>query len=362
VFPLDYSHILNKNHKIHKTINSINRKFDTEKYWINYNFEDNSPTNTHTFAGGDGSFNKINYVDFCLYSVGTVSYINKVGEKIEKSVSYWDTDIIIPYIYISNRLTLYMLNMELKSALWNFKNKDIDYYLLDGSLYSLIIKTHTYMGREEGSNEILYYYKKYGKEIRNKINEELDNGILAPTVSIDVKESEEDRIYHKIILEQIEYIVLLIEILKKYRDKIVGISKTSKMNIYFKEGYIPDMAIFSRVKTLGYSKPLNLADWKMVEINQGVYNNIKYLKKFGQDIDELYYQFVKLDRGEGVLNITSFKNLESEFFSNLNEISVGNYPYILKKSHEEVKIKDNDMTHCAKLLGLYSSRDRELFI
>ncbi|WP_292459534.1 DNA double-strand break repair nuclease NurA [Methanothermococcus sp.] len=355
---MDFSYLLSKKHKICKKIESLNVDFDIDRYWVSQDFENPSYC---VFAGGDGSFNKIDYVDYCLYSVGAVSYINKVGEKIEESISYWDTDIILPYRYISNRLRLYMINMELKTALWNFKNKNIDYYLFDGSLYSLLIQTHTYGTIVENKNEeneksIIDYYNEYSHEIKSRILENIHENRLIPTLALNKNDRE------RIIFEQLEYIVLLIEILKKYGKKIIGISKTSKMNLYFKESNIPDIAVFSKVNGTGYSKPLNLTDGRIKEINRNVYYTINHLKKFGYNVDEIYYQFLRLDSGAGVLNITSFSKLNNDFFSNLNEISIGGYPYILKKSHETVKIGDKDMELCAKLLGIYNKSDRNLIL
>ena len=359
MFSSDFSYLLSKKHKICKKIKSIDREFDIGGYWISQDFENLSDC---VFAGGDGSFNKIDYIDYCLYSIGAVSYINKVGEKIEESISYWDTDIILPYKYISNRLRLYMINMELKTALWNFKNKNIDYYLFDGSLYSLLIQTHTYGTIIENENKedeksIVDYYNEYSKEIKSRILENIHENQLAPTITIECKNDKE-----RIILEQLEYIVLLTELLQKYDKKIIGISKTSKMNLYFKESNIPDIAVLSKLKGAGYSKPLNLADEKIKEINRNVYYNTNHLKKFGYSVDELYYQFVRLDNNSGMLNITSFSKLNNEIFSNLREISIAGYPYILKKSHETVKIGDKDMELCAKLLGIYNKSDRNLIL
>jgi len=371
---LKYFYILSRKEEISKLIERINREIDYKKQilndcWISCNFQGNGAD--YTFGGGDGSFNKIDYINLCLYLVGSVSYTNKVGERLEDSISFWEPGIVLPYRYVEYRLKLYMINMELKTALWNLENRDIDYYLFDGSLYSLIIQTHTYGGRINGEikedyGEILDYYRDYKKEIKNEIYQDLAANRLTP-VTTTVRNAEDEKL--RIILEQVEYIVLLREIVEKYRDKFIGVSKTSKMSIYFKRyngngnslfKTLPDIGIFSSVEGTGYSKPINLADRKEVEYN--IYYSIHYLKRFHLHIPQLYYQFVRLDSRGGVLNITSFKKLEEKFFTNLNEISVGGYPYILRRSHEDVKISDKDMEICAKLLKLYDSRDRDMVI
>ena len=371
--PLKYFYILSKREEISKLIERIKKEIDYKKeivdnYWISCNFEGNGCG--YTFGGGDGSFNRIDYIDLCLYLVGSVSYTNRVGEGLEDSISFWEPGIVIPYRYVEYRLKLYMINMELKTALWNLENRDIDYYLFDGSLYSLIIQSHTYGGRNNGEiredcREVLEYYKEYKRDIKDGIYQDLEDNKLNPVTEI-VKKTEDEKL--RILLEQVEYIVLLREIFKKYWDKFLGVSKTSKMSIYFKRcnnnngtlvsKTIPDIGVFSSVEGTGYSKPINLADRNEVDYN--IYYNIHYLRRFNLDIDRLYYQFVRLEGRGGVLNITSFKRLDEDFFINLRDISVGGYPYILKRSHEEVKISDRDMEICAKLLKLYDSRDREV--
>ncbi|MBW9223787.1 DNA double-strand break repair nuclease NurA [Methanothermococcus sp. SCGC AD-155-E23] len=371
---MKYFYILSKKEEISKLIERINREIDYKKQilndcWISSNFQGNGAD--YTFGGGDGSFNRIDYINLCLYLVGSVSYTNKVGERLEDSISFWEPGIVLPYRYVEYRLKLYMINMELKTALWNLENRDIDYYLFDGSLYSLIIQTHTYGGRINGEikedyGEILDYYRNYKKEIKDEIYQDLADNRLTPVTST-VRNAEDEKL--RIILEQVEYIVLLREIVEKYRDKFIGVSKTSKMSIYFKRyndngnslfKTLPDIGIFSSAEGTGYSKPINLADRKEVDYN--IYYSIHYLKRFHLHIPELYYQFVRLDSKGGVLNITSFKKLEEKFFANLKDISVGGYPYILRRSHEDVKISDKDMEICARLLKLYDSRDRDMVI
>ena len=371
---MKYFYILSKKEEISKLIERIKREIDYKKQvidnsWISCNFEGNGQG--CTFAGGDGSFNRIDYINLCLYLVGSVSYTNKVGEELENSISFWEPGIVIPYRYVEYRLKLYMINMELKTALWNLENRDIDCYLFDGSLYSLIIQSHGYGGRINGEmredyREIEEHYKYYKKDIKDEIYQDLSGNKLTP-VTETVRSAEDEKL--RIILEQVEYIVLLREIIKNYWDKFLGVSKTSKMSIYFKRyngngvsifKTIPDIGIFSSVEGTGYSKPVNLADKNEVDYN--IYYNINYLKRFDIDIDNLYYQFVRLDSRGGVLNITSLKKLDEDFFIDLRDISVGGYPYILKRSHEEVKISDRDMEICAKLLRLYESRDRDIVI
>ena len=99
----------------------------------------------------------------------------------------------------------------------------------------------------------------------------------------------------------------------------------------------------------------------MYSINKNITYALNNFKKF-YPIKNLYYQFLRLENNSGMVNITSLCELDDKFFSSLKEISISGYPYILKKSHEAVKITDKDMELCAKLLGIYKKTDREIIL
>ncbi|ABR54431.1 conserved hypothetical protein [Methanococcus vannielii SB] len=349
---MDFSTLIQKKEKVVSKIQNINFNHDHSKYWIESLFIHKSDMK---FSGGDGSFNKIDYINYCLYLTGAVSYCQSVGGTIEKSVSAFDGDIILPYKYVQNRLSRYMLNTELKVALSNLIKSEIDYYLYDGSLYSFLVQTNNHMtvNGKKLEETIFDYYKEYSRIIRSKIFEEITSGCISSAVDISFENSLNEE--QKIALEQLEYLILLSEI-TKYQKKMVGIAKTSKMNIYFENALIPDLALFSRCKKSGYSIPVDLISEK---VNKNFYKNVDYFKKFGIDLKNLYYQFVKLEDNSGILCATSFEKLDETFYSNLKEISVSGYPYILKKSHENVKIENSDVLKFARLLGIYEESDRD---
>lgn len=350
---MEFLHLLQKKEKILSKIQNLNFNYNFKDYWLESEF--NSKTDT-VFSGGDGSFNKIDYINYCLYIAGAVSFNQKTGEKIEKSVSAFDGNIILPYKYVQSRLSLYMLNTELKVALSNLMNNEIDYYLYDGSIYSFLVQTNNNMTIDGKRLEetVFDYYKTYSKEIREKIFDEINSSDINSAVELELETSFTEE--QKISLEQVEYLILLSEI-SKYKNKMVGIAKTSKMNVYFEDSLVPDIALFSRCKKSGYSKPIDLISEK---VNKNFYKNADYFKKFGIELENLFYQFVKLENNSGVLCVTSFEKLDETFYSNLKEISVSGYPYILKKSHETVKIENSDVEKFAKLLGIYEESDRNV--
>ncbi|EHP89154.1 DNA double-strand break repair nuclease NurA [Methanotorris formicicus] len=367
---MDLSIILKKKGVIRKKIEELeNKNLNVNDYWVECDF--NNPKDLF-FGGGDGSFNNIDYISYSLYMIGSISYLHRVGEKIERAKSSYDIDIIQPYVSVRDRLRLYMLTMELKNALWTLENKGVDYYLIDGSLYSLLIQTHTYGSKYVDVEEI---YNNYSKEIKNLIEEEIKSGDIRITSNnIEVEDKNE-----KIVLEQVEYIITFLELLKKYKDRLIGISKTSKINIYFKNALMPDIAVFSKnTKNSGYSIPISIENLKkeMEEIEEmeknsnklkrkhdylkRIINNIEYINKFENVLDNLYLQFVRLENNKGILGISSLKPIDEHVLSSLREISVNGYPYILKKSHENVEITDDALEMCAKILKINETVDRYL--
>ena len=363
---MDLSIILKKKEVIKKKIEELeNKNLNVNDYWIECDF--NNPEDL-IFGGGDGSFNNIDYISYSLYMVGSISYLHKVGEKIERAKSSYDIDIIQPYVSVRDRLRLYMLTMELKTALWTLENKDVDYYLIDGSLYSLLIQTHTYGSKYVDVEEI---YKEYSKEIKNLIEEEIKSGDICITSNnIEIEDKNE-----KIVVEQVEYIITLLELLKKHKDRLIGISKTSKINIYFKNALMPDIAVFSKnTKNSGYSIPISIEMLEEIkkEIEEKmeikrkhdylkrIINNIEYINRFEHALDNLYLQFVRLENNKGILGISSLKSIDEHVLSSLREISVNGYPYILKKSHETVEITDDKLEMCAKVLNINEPIDRYL--
>ena len=58
--------------------------------------------------------------------------------------------------------------------------------------------------------------------------------------------------------------------------------------------------------------------------------------------------------------LEDFKNELFPILNNLNSISVDGYPYILKKAHDEVVIKQRDMDSIMKELGIFEKTGRDM--
>ncbi|ACV23880.1 DNA double-strand break repair nuclease NurA [Methanocaldococcus fervens] len=342
-------HLLKNKEQIIKKMEKINGlSYNINEYWIEDNFD--KPIEM-SFAGGDGSYNHIDYISFSFFGVGAVSFRHKIGEKIKKTKDTYIFDISHP-LDIETKLRTYMLTLELKTALYTLKNYDIDYYIIDGSLFSLLIFAKTNIDKAD-KNKFDSIYKEYKKELDKKIDEELKSGEIG-IISKDLELDRED----KLLVEHAEYMVTLTKLLKEFKDKLIGISKTSKINIYF-NAEIPDIAVFTKFTNKeGYSTPINFI--KMLGKKKGeghsqlssVMKGINFINEYNGNIETAYIQFVRLEDNCGVVGITSFNKIDKDVLSSLKEISVNGYPYILKKSHETVEITNKKLQSIAKMLNI----------
>ncbi len=328
-------------------LNDINRK-EVEEKWISDSFEN---PKSMKFAGGDGSCNKLDYISFSFYGVGAVSFIHNIGEKIKKAKEEYIFDIAHP-LDIDDRIRRYMLILELKTALYVLKNYDIDYYIFDGSLFSLLIFTKK--GMEIYEKELEDLYKEYEKEFNKKIDEEIKSGKIG-IISKDL-DLELDK---KMLIEHVEYILTLTKLINEFKDRIIGISKTSKINIYFDKN-MPDIAVFTKyTDKAGYSEPIDFVnkigpEEKREKHKQlsSVIKGINFIKGYGGNIDTAYIQFVRLEDNCGVVGLTSFNKIDKKVLSSLKQISINGYPYILKKAHETVEITNKKLQSIAKMLNI----------
>ena len=332
-----------------KKINNIDYK-EVEEKWILDSFE--NPKDM-SFAGGDGSCNKLDYISFSFYGVGAVSFVHNMGEKIKKAKEEYIFDITHP-LDIEDRIRKYMLTLELKTALYVLRNYDIDCYIFDGSLFSLLISTRK--GFEASEEEIKKLYTEYKNEFDKKIEEEIASGEIG-IISKDL-DLELDK---KMLVEHVEYILTLTKLINEFKDRIIGMSKTSKINIYFDKN-MPDIAVFTKyTDKAGYSEPIDFVNRIGPEEKKdkhkqlsSVVKGISFIrqKPFYAEIDTAYIQFVRLEDNCGVVGITSFNKIDKELLSSIKQISINGYPYILKKAHETVEITNKKLEAIAKMLNI----------
>ncbi|ENN96099.1 NurA domain protein [Methanocaldococcus villosus KIN24-T80] len=342
-------YLIKNKEAIKKRIKEIaNNSYNIHEFWNPYEFD--NPKNL-TFSAGDGSYNHLDYLSFSFYAVGAVGLLHKVGGKIKRVKESYDFYIEHP-LDITERLRLYMLILELKLAYYLLKNYNIDYYLFDGSLFSLLISAKTAI-EKFGKDDFEKFYDKYKEELDNEIHKSLENDEIVINSKIYNLDREK-----KVLLEALEYILVLNKIINEFKNKIIGISKTSRINIYFNAN-IPDIAIFTKyTNDEGYSKPINFFETLAESYGEGykqlsgVMKSICFIRKFGAKLNNAYIQFVRLERNKAVLGITSFDKIDLKVLSSLKAISIDGYPYVLKKAHNMVKITNKDMRYFAKFLNI----------
>ncbi|ACX72674.1 NurA domain protein [Methanocaldococcus vulcanius M7] len=329
-------------------INDIDKK-EVEEHWILNDFDDPVDLN---FAGGDGSCNKIDYISFSFYGVGAVSFMHRNGEKIRQVGEEYIFDIAHP-LEIEDRIRRFMQILELKTAMYVLKNYNVDYYLFDGSLFSLLISTKK--GMEAYEEQLKNVFLEYKKEFSKKIDEEIETGEIG-VISKDL----EYNLNEKILIEHVEYIITLTKLINEFKDKLIGISKTSKINIYFDRN-MPDIAIFTKyTDKAGYSKPIDflgkIGDEKKEKHKQlsSIVKGIHFIEKhpFNAKIGTAYIQFIRLEDNCGVVGLTSFNKVDEGVISSIKEISINGYPYILKKAHNTVELTTKKLETIAKMLNI----------
>jgi NurA-like 5'-3' nuclease len=74
--------------------------------------------------------------------------------------------------------------------------------------------------------------------------------------------------------------------------------------------------------------------------------------------------FAKLEENSNVLKIEIPYDVNTEniidILNDLESISVNGYPHILKKAHDEVKIKSKHLERIARNMGLYDKTGRDM--
>ena len=337
-------------------MNNATTKYKVEEHWNRYTPKTNMQKN---IAAEDGSINYVEFKSFVLYAATgeAVGYIDK-SLQIEKN---FDIDFLKPYKYTSERLRFYMAILEKKAALRLLRryNDRIDLLLLDGSIIGDLIRPAAYA-----------YHPT--KEIREKINEYFLDDLKKQINKIENTEEVYSKrfsseIYNKfgdhalsamVYIEYLENFLTILELMK-FNNKIVGISKISRSNNYFRGSEMPDMAIFEKTcRVPGFSTPIEveLLDDRYKRVFPILENVLRSLKisvfyaRFKPNTTTLKFEYVGKEDKERARQILD--SLESY-------ITEG-YPYLLRKAHREVKITDLDMHEIIKALGVLEKTGREM--
>jgi len=310
-----------------------NLKDDISKLEVPWKELDITEAECGIIAACDGSYNMKKFRPFALYAVGAEVVI---FDKALKFIKSSDLDVLYPYVFVEDRLRFYMNIYELKTDIIRplpFKlnpNKETKKKIEDKYLDKL---------KEMVSNndEIEIFAKRFYDEIKKDYPE---NGMEALSY-----------------LEYLESLLTLHELLEKHKDKLVAISKTSTSTTYFNSD-VPDIAIFEQNSNKqGYSEPI------YGEISEKLKRKFPILDQFFRNINFTIF-YVRLEDRKNVLKFEIPIKLEDsdilELLRKLKKISVGGYPYLLKKAHKDVVIGNLNMNHLITMLGLFDKTGREM--
>lgn len=374
-----YTEAIRKRGQINKNLEEISKvnSIDVDRVWFEENI--NPSGNDVKIAAGDGSYNKKKYLSFNFYAVSAVSFIYQ--DKLEKIESI-ELDTLSHQSFLEDRLRNIMSVFELKNAIKTINEYDVDYYLDDGSLLGDLIRPFPVENKLSNENKekiISKFREKLENEIQNnslglsssKFKEEFPELFVAETNEIEdnksnktlddfsdnnVENSQIDEESLILFLENIEKLLALSYLLKNKR-KIVAISKTSSSNDLL-HANVPDMAILDKFsKKAGFSKPyykyISTEMKREFPVENEFFRNLVFTVFFAR-LDD-FKNIIKIE-----LPYEADEDEIRKILSDLKRDSVEGYPYLLKKAHNEVVIKNKDIDGLSKIIGFYEKSGREM--
>jgi len=372
--------ILEKAKKLKEEFFDITKDFDKEvskeevkKYWHSY-----QPSKRKTsVCAEDGSINIRNYLGYNLYAIsGYAVYMNEDEEgKIhykESVAGEINLSVIKKHKYLDAYLRTLMFLTELKSVIKLAKETKPEVIILDGTLsskYITIFPKSDWFTEEEFEGKladtsieliddiknILFDYdiSAFSKEIKEKVKAKLSQKKINPS-QIAIMEATLSK------LAFFEYLLLLHELFYKldWKPLVIGVAKTSNLTTIFKKS-LPDIRVFLKLTdTLGYSRKEYMntehLKWELSEIFQQKEKEIEIALR---EVS-IFYFYAKYQSERAISLIEVYENPEIEnidiekILDILNYLSVGGYPFVLKKADKEVRISHKDMELIEHILGL----------
>ena len=375
---------------------------NVSEFWNNHSADEDPNA---TIGAEDGSMNKKEFKGYVLYAVDAEA-LNFDGSKLD-FIPAGEVGIFPRQSFIDNRLRLYMSLYEFKVSLRSIEKFHPDVFLLDGSLISELVRSmipasyiskkqrtrigEKYLSRIESTIDSAHFSESIcAKQFRDEIREDAKgsgdakeqgdanwigdakgsgdaNWIGNAKGSKDTKKSGnvggagDMRIDPNVYLEYLEYLLSIRQILK---HNPVGISKTSAGRDYF-ESEIPDIILFEKViRTEGYSKPKQVSiDKALKRLPLSPEISRKFFNGFFDNLEFTIF-YARLADNATVLKFEipgriNEREIE-ELLARLKAISVEGYPYLLKKAHNDVVIKNRDMNRISKILGIFEKTGREI--
>ena len=306
-----------------------------------------------SIGAGDGSFNKKKFLGFNFYAVAAESLIFD-GQL--KTIEQSDIDRF-PYLpYLDEFLSNYMSIFELKCCLSSLKEYNVDYYLIDGSIYGDLQNPFP-KGVETSTKAKKDLISATLNDFEEMVKNPSDKSVYSPKLFNKYFKSYQEYKYpYTLYLTTIERLVVLKEILKNSR-KMIAISKSSSNNDIFHSN-MPDIAIFDK-----YTQKEGISKVIRKKVSKDINTTFPVFDEFFKDLKFTIF-YLRLADYKNVLKVelpyeASMAEIE-EIASKLKKFSTNGYPYLLKKAHNDVVISDKNIKELINIAKVREKSGREM--
>lgn len=306
-----------------------------------------------SIGAGDGSFNKKKFLGFNFYAVAAESLIFD-GQL--KTIEQSDIDRF-PYLpYLDEFLSNYMSIFELKCCLSSLEEYNVDYYLIDGSIYGDLQNPFP-KGVETSAKAKKDLISATLNDFEEMVKNPSDRSVYSPKLFNKYFKSYQEHKYpYTLYLTTIERLVVLKEILKNSR-KMIAISKSSSNNDIFHSN-MPDIAIFDK-----YTQKEGISKVIRKKVSKDINTTFPVFDEFFKDLKFTIF-YLRLADYKNVLKVelpyeASMAEIE-EIASKLKKFSTNGYPYLLKKAHNDVVISDKNIKELINIAKVREKSGREM--
>ena len=306
-----------------------------------------------SIGAGDGSFNKKKFLGFNFYAVAAESLIFD-GQL--KTIEQSDIDRF-PYLsYLDEFLSNYMSIFELKCCLSSLEEYNVDYYLIDGSIYGDLQNPFP-KGVETSAKAKKELISATLNDFEEMVKNPSDKSVYSPKLfNKYFKIYREYKYPYTLYLTTIERLVVLKEILKNPR-KMIAISKSSSNNDIFHSN-MPDIAIFDK-----YTQKEGISKVIRKKVSKDINTTFPVFDEFFKDLKFTIF-YLRLADYKNVLKVelpyeASMAEIE-EIASKLKKFSTNGYPYLLKKAHNDVVISDKNIKELINIAKVREKSGREM--
>lgn len=306
-----------------------------------------------SIGAGDGSFNKKKFLGFNFYAVAAESLIFD-GQL--KTIEQSDIDRF-PYLsYLDEFLSNYMSIFELKCCLSSLEEYNVDYYLIDGSIYGDLQNPFP-KGVETSAKAKKELISATLNDFEEMVKNPSDKSVYSPKLFNKYFKSYQEYKYpYTLYLTTIERLVVLKEILKNPR-KMIAISKSSSNNDIFHSN-MPDIAIFDK-----YTQKEGISKVIRKKVSKDINTTFPVFDEFFKDLKFTIF-YLRLADYKNVLKVelpyeASMAEIE-EIATKLKKFSTNGYPYLLKKAHNDVVISDKNIKELINIAKVREKSGREM--